>query len=173
MYLKITDKNCAAWKAIEDHLAEIESCQQVCREYTKANGGTQYSHSGFLAAGPVSAILADNPPAGWRKDKSEDGWWVHDMRTKAGKDLRKQSKAMPYVRRDAICVVIGYDFEQFLGTAPGGGFIRPYPAVGLRGGVIIIKLHQDARYTPMEGMIEITQSEFNAILQSPIAAEAQ
>lgn len=163
MYFKIADKDSAIYKAVDAHLKEIESCHEICREFTRANGGTQYSFSGFLAVGPVLSILSDQPPAGWREDKEDKGWWVIDRRTKAGKALQAQVEAMPYVRKDAICGIIGYDFDQYLGTAPGGGLIRSFPGVGKREDAIIICIHQDAKYTPQDGMIEITKSEFDAI----------
>lgn len=164
MYLKIIDKESPAWQALDPFLDSIDESRKACSEYTEKNGGTEYMIPGFYFSGPVVSILAENPPAGWRRDKSEDhGWWTQDMRTKAGKALRKEADEVPRIPTRSICNLMGYDYEQNLGVSESGGFIRSIPGIGKVDDVILINIHEDAKYVPMAGMVEITHSEFREL----------
>jgi hypothetical protein len=161
MYFKIIDKDSPAFTSLSAYMERFDAAKATCDAFAERNGSGNYGWGGFLMIG-VQAIEANNPPAGWRPcPEFGTNWWTFDLRTKAGKKLHEEASNLPRLTVYDVVNALAYDYNQCLGRSEGGGCIKAKPTVCRThdGDGFLFSVPDMAKYTPMEGMVEITKTE--------------
>lgn len=170
MYFKITDKNSPAFASLNAYFEKYDAAKAACDAFTRRNNGEAYGWNSYYMVG-VNTIQTENPPAGWRPcPEFGDMMWTFDRRTKAGRALEEEAATIPRVTVYDVCKAIGYDFDQCLGHTRNGGCIKSTPDTcrteDMEG--FLVSLSDAAKYTPLEGMVEITKTEALRLQHGPV-----
>jgi len=126
------------------------------------------TESHMKLAGGISGFIFKTPPdtAVWKRIQtgySSYGYFPKSI--KANKDLCKRISELPLVDTKDLREIIGYKFQTY--ASPGGGILMSSaPAIhwSIDNQIIILQTANQAKYTPVDGIIEILGSEYEALL---------
>lgn len=154
MYYQVDTKSEVGKKLVELE-AKMKDCFSKAKEFAEKYHIQKWSSGFFSAAGGMSTVhfegIADTN--GWRRLKNKPGW-VPDRRTKKGKQINAEIEALPVVSISELKKIIGLKDQDTLLTSPG---YRSYKDM------IFISVREEWNYSPLEGMKEITVSEYKRL----------
>ena len=151
MYFKV-EKGVPLWEELEKIMNQIIHVRAEAYKLVEELGFTTYAPAHNVVAGGISALHCNFKPEGFREVGER---WRNLYFPKAKNKVASEKIAnLPVVQYDEYNSVIGFT-EHFVGLT----HIMCY---GLKksGDVFLIKMHEKAEYTPIDGMIEILPSEY-------------
>lgn len=166
MYFKI-EKDSDLYQKFVDLRGELVKCHKASIDFIKDNYGEDHlfvpDYINGLSGGIIS-VGFEKPPKGWVEWENEDypDMYQPDKDSKKGSKILDEIKKLPIVKRGAVRDLLNLD-EKY------GDKILIDPAFGFQDDVIYISLPDyinPKNYTPIEGMVEITHSEYHDLAYS-------
>lgn len=148
---------------------EIDSVRAASKKiWEKIEGCEGISENNHHLAGGIRAFSFKQYMSkkdcldGWRLlEKGYSHWAFPKSSDKSNKQLLADIAALPVVESDRLKELLKYGNY---GYCSGGGLgFSSVPGIGWFDGYILIQCPESIEYTPVEGMIEITVSEFNKL----------
>lgn len=140
---------------------EMIRCNNAAFNLVKKLGYSRMrGRAGVLAGGISSIEIKSGQPEGWRKAYSNRvSNEYFPAKIKANKDLLDKINALPILEYDALNDLVDFDWRDC-----DSRFISFNPGVYWQQKVILIDISSEySKYKPVEGMIEILDSEFQKI----------
>lgn len=145
---------------------EILRCNEATFEFVKSLGHTEFFGSVWDLAGGVSAIVINQDRVhGWKKvfKKRYDNVYYPSDSIK-NRQLLHEFKTLPVVTPAQLNSILNYDQNEIIHEDNRMCF---HPRLQYHGDVCSISLPDFVKgYKPVEGMIEITTSEYNSIKEN-------
>lgn len=119
-------------------------------------------------AGGITAFKMDKMPEGWKRVYQQRYYNAYFPKSiPANKALLARISALPTIDKSSLNEIVGYQ-PQWIG-------FTHHRAVGVKWGndFHLIQVAEETEYTPMEGMEEITVSEFNRLCAAIDEAEKE
>jgi hypothetical protein len=161
MYFKIIDDASEAWRKLTDFVNRIEEMQAKNIEDLRAFSGVHFTRMKrasvpLFFCGPIVAILPESNMKGnkaWHLPKKlkADGLYI-PSNNKHGRAIKKFIDEQPVINMHD-------HHELFNVTGPEG--VAFNFAWTVRDNLILIRTPEYAEFTPLQGMIEITETDFN------------
>ena len=149
------EKGTAIYQELELLFDKIEDCNSKTKKFVKSLGFEEYGISLRGRAGGLSCIRASKKPEGFKTvGKKYDNLY---MPKASNKELWEKINALPILSHNEYNEVIGFE-QQFKGLS----HIRSYGCEKVND-VFLIDVG-DADYTPIEGIIEILDSEYKSLI---------
>lgn len=158
MYFKV-EKGVPLWNKLEELMNRIIEVRQAAKDLVNEMGFTEYGAAHFVVAGGISFVYSpDRKPDGYRSVGKS--WQQFYFPKAVNKVLCGKIAALPVVKHNEYNDVINFK-DQFVG-------LKHIMAYGLKktGDTFLIEVSDDAKYTPIEGMIEILASEYKMWVDS-------
>jgi len=155
MHYKI-DKESQLHKDVTDYFDRKRAARRTILEYLKAEFG---SNSCRLNADGRVIGLGERPtenPALW---KVVNGCYMPKMNCKRGKDIAKGIANLPAVPKMELIRLLKYPLDEFQVSC---GATVGYAV--LKDGTVLISTNDETPYTPVDGMIEMLGSEYEALV---------
>jgi len=160
MYVKIL-KLSPLGKQLQEIWDKSFECDKAALEWAKQQGADYIRGEYFCLGGGIStAHFNSKPPKGWVKagSKYPEGEYLISS-TSSGKELRVYEKALPRVTQDEFNKIIKYDWRKkttkMVSFHPGISFQNKK--------YILLDFADHTTYAPIDGMEEITISEYKAL----------
>ena len=158
MFFKV-EKGVALWDNLEALMNKIISVRDQAKELVNELGFTEYGSAHFVVAGGISFVYSpDRKPDGYRSIGKS--WQQFYFPKAVNKDICKKIADLPVIKYNEYNDVINFK-DQFVGLT----HIMSY---GLKkvGDIFLIDVSDQAKYTPVEGMVEILSSEYKMWVDS-------
>jgi len=146
-----------------DARAEMQRCEHAALDVMHEVGAKYVRGDFWAVAGGISAFgfEGDKKPEGWAiayKDSDKDFFPARNR--KANKELLDKIKALPMYKIEDFNEIMDYDYGDH-----DTNRISFHPVVNWEKEYVLISIaSQYSRYKPVEGMIEITTSEYNSLI---------
>lgn len=133
---------------------------KLAQQWAEAQGATEWAEPHSAFKGGVAGLVFAKKPNGWTPID------VGIFRPRLGSTLYKEMTALPFVSAATINEIVGYTPRSV--EASGGKFMRMYyPGVKVLDDCILLSFKDYVTYyKPVEGMIEILESEYHALIES-------
>jgi hypothetical protein len=132
-------------------------CNQEAKDLCKELGGKAVATLGENAAGGIDAIEFDEKPEDWKvMGKPHQNLFYPKAKNK---ELLQKISALPKVKRSEIAELLGFKI-QAISSSDGGLMMVSCPRTILRKEFVLIDMPTECKYTPVDGMTEILESEF-------------
>jgi len=151
-----------AGSSLFDQLTDLFKRLEQCRASTHAIadefGAKQWLGSSKRPlAGGISGFMLDKMPEGWKRVSAPNLSTFFPKSIPANKALLARISALPIIERDVLNEIVGFK-EQWIG-------LTRYSSPGIKFGYDfhIMEVSEETKYTPIDGMEEITVSEYNRL----------
>lgn len=160
MYYKIEKSSAPKlFKAMGKLRANLQHCHNLALDEVEKLGGQGYvSSEGFkVLGGGVDAIhFPEGKPVGFKNyDKDRNIY----MPTVKNKQVKERLAKLPVVLNSELNDILNYKEQTYKGT----NVFSFHPSFCQRGDIFLISVDERAEYTPVEGMVEITVSEYKRL----------
>lgn len=160
MYYKIEKKTAPKlFKAMGKLRAKLQHVHNLAMSEVEKLGGQGYvSSKGFkILGGGVDGIHFPNgKPVGFKNyDKSRNIYTPTARNSKVKEQLAK----LPVVLNSELNDILNYEEQTYKGT----NIFSFHPSFCQRGDIFLISVDERAQYTPVDGMVEITVSEYKRL----------
>lgn len=167
MYYKVLP-DCDLYNKLDALKREMKRCNTDALDLAKSIGYDQIRLGWFGIAGGISAFQIEGLiPKGWKRasKKAPEGAFF-PKEIAANKDLLELIKNLPKVSSEQLADIV--NFKEYLDEETHLYYKHPFAS--WKTDIVLLKIAEIIDdYVPVEGMIEITQTEFNAIKEQPIA----
>lgn len=155
--LKGTDLFDKLWSIQKKMQSCQDEAQKIVNTIPEADGSSKRSH---CLAGGIAAFHFKkgwtNAPDGWRKmEKGWTQWFMPKSSDKKNKELLKKISELPVLGYEIINDLLNFHFyvtEELQ--------VWHCPIVEWRSKYVLIEVPNDKKYKPLDGMIEIMDSEY-------------
>lgn len=163
MYFKIIDDASEAWRKLTDFVNLIDETRKKNIDELIAFTGvpfTRFHRAGLplFFCGPILAIVPDCEMKGnkdWYQPKKLKAEGLYKPKnTKRGREIQAFIDKQPVVN-------MFHHHELFNVTGPEGKWFNF--AWTVRDTIILVRTQDFAEFTPLQGMIEITQTDYNTL----------
>lgn len=162
MYFKV-EKGSDTFNKLTHLGDEIERVRKAAQTLCKKLGGSDYGRfSSNSLAGGIDGIMMKEKPEGWRNVGSKYDKAYYPKSIPKNKAVLAELAALPVIEHEELNDIVGFKGMQMVSSGGGFGIVHTV-AVSFGKEVILIKSHEGTKITPPKDMIEIVQSEFEAI----------
>jgi len=160
MHFKI-EEGCELFDKFSELREEMIKCHNASIDFIKENIGNDHPFVPDYVKGLAGGIIAvqfDEKPRGWvvwKNDHHPDMYKPHKS-MKEVVDIREGIENLPLVEKSAVNELLGLEEEY-------GNKVLFHPAFGFRDDMVYVSLPDYVtpdKYKPIEGMVEITHSEY-------------
>jgi hypothetical protein len=151
---------------------KMENAANLSKAIVKEVGAEDYARASHKIAGGIRAfkfkecICKNSEKPGWKKMESGCTFWLMPLaKEKSNKDLLKRIDALPTIGIEQINLPLNFNGGAV--SSDGGIAWVSTPAVVFpdkKQKIFLIEIHPEFKdYKPVDGMIEILESEFNKL----------
>jgi hypothetical protein len=146
----------------------MNKVQKEATELVESLGHSRYCPALYKLAGGVSAIEFPNSEkvAGWMKLTNQNKRLHMPSKIKANEELLNKFKALPTLEFNELNDMINYDSKEAHNLVWSS-----HPGVIWKSDYVLIDVNENMKYTPVEGMIEILQSEYNDLKSAQVLVQ--
>ncbi|HQV53974.1 MAG TPA: hypothetical protein PLX17_00585 [Chitinophagaceae bacterium] len=141
---------------------KIDHVQSESAKLAKEFGGGEVATSGRNLAGGIDAVEFKEKPEGWKVVGETWQKLFYPKSDKSNKEIHEKIQALPVVKFEELNSLVKFDIQ---GATSGRGlaFVKSV-ACAWGKGYVLIEVHENCKYTPVEGMIEILESEYKKLM---------
>lgn len=163
MYFKIEDKTSPAGIAAWDLRTKMDAAYKAAKKLATDVGADSWLTPTNVVYGGITGfdkLFAGDTKLYKKAGKQEGTQFYFPRSVPANKALLERIAALPTVKVKDINSVLNYE-PQTIGN-------KHYfsPAISYRKKVALVKTQEAVKYKPIEGMVEITQSEYDNLLKT-------
>lgn len=145
---------------------KINAANDKSKELVNELGAKEfcYSSNWYVLAGGLAGIRFPEKPIGWKrvfKDHYRDMYFPQ-RNLVANKELLEKIKNLPLVETDELNKIVGFEEQSYPKNGKSIHVIAP--VISFRDEHILMSINENLIYKPLPDMIEITTSEYKALM---------
>lgn len=151
---------CDLFNAFCEILEQGKNYQLLARQWAEPQGANEWAEPHSAFSGGVAGLVFAKKPNGWTTID------VGVFRPRLGSALYKEMKALPFVGAATINELVGYT-PRYVAVSGGKFMLMRHPGVKVLDGCILLSFKDYITYyKPVEGMIEILESEYRSLIEA-------